>query len=46
MQEFESECAPFQYALSIRAGIDCVGHFLRAATGNPLVLRPRVEVGA
>ena len=34
MQEFESECAPFQYALSTRAGTDCVGHFLRAATDD------------
>ena len=32
MKEFESECAPFQYALSTRAGTDCVGHFKRAAT--------------
>ena len=32
MKEFESECAPFQYALSTRAGTACVGHFLRAAT--------------
>ena len=30
--EFEKECAPFQYALSTRAGTDCVGHMLRAAT--------------
>ena len=36
MQEFESECAPFQCALSIRAGTDCVGHFLRVAVdANP-----------
>ena len=26
------ECASFQYALSTRAGTDCVGHFLRTAT--------------
>ena len=32
MKEFEAECAPFQYALSTRAGTDCVGHLLRAAT--------------
>ena len=32
MAVFESECAPFQYALSTRAGTDCVGHMLRAAT--------------
>ena len=30
--EFEQECAPFQYALSTRAGTDCVGHKLRAVT--------------
>ena len=29
--EFEDECAPFQYALSTRAGTDCVGHMLCAA---------------
>ena len=29
---FEAECAPFQHALSTRAGTDCVGHMLRAAT--------------
>ena len=29
---FEAECAPFQCALSTRAGTDCVGHMLRAAT--------------
>ena len=33
---FEAECAPFQYALSTRAGTDCVGHMLLAKTGaNP-----------
>ena len=32
MEEFESECVPFQYVLSTRAGTDCVRHFLRAAT--------------
>ena len=30
-KDFESQCAPFQYALSIRAGTDCVD-MLRAAT--------------
>ena len=36
MKVFEAECAPFQYALSTRAGTDCVGHLLRAATdANP-----------
>ena len=32
MGAFEKECAPFQYALSTRAGTDCVGHLLRAST--------------
>ena len=31
---FELECAPFQYALSTRAGTDCIGHMVRAATDN------------
>ena len=31
---FQSECAPFQYALSTRAGTDCIGHMVRAATDN------------
>ena len=36
MPAFEEECAPFQYTLSTRAGTDCVGHMLRAATdANP-----------
>ena len=35
MKAFEKECAPFQYALSTRGGTDCVGHILRAATGQP-----------
>ncbi len=29
---FETKCAPFQHALSTRAGTDNVGHMLRAAT--------------
>ena len=33
-KDFEKECAPFQYALSTRAGTDCVGHMLRAATDD------------
>ena len=28
----EQECAPFQFALSTRAGTDCVGHAIRAMT--------------
>ena len=32
MKEFEQECAPFQFALSTRAGTDCVGHVVRAST--------------
>ena len=31
-KNIEEGCALFQYALSTRAGTDCVGHFLRAAT--------------
>ena len=35
--EVESACSPFQFALSTRAGTDCVGHAFRAATdANPL----------
>ena len=30
--EIMEACAPFQYALSTRSGMDCVGHALRAAT--------------
>ena len=34
----ESTCAPFQFALSTRAGTDCVGHVVRALTDkNPMV---------
>ena len=32
MKEFEEECSPFQFALSTRAGADCVGHVVRAST--------------
>ena len=33
----EASCAPFQFALSTPAGVDCVGHTIRAATDdNPL----------
>ena len=35
---FEAEIAPFQDALSTRAGTDCVGHMLRAATAGDLRL--------
>ena len=31
---FEAECSPFQYALSTRAGTDCVGHMIRAITDS------------
>ena len=32
----EGACSPFQFALSTRAGVDCVGHTVRAATeANP-----------
>ena len=33
-KDFETECAPFQCALSTRAGTDCVGHMLKAATDS------------
>ena len=34
----ESTCAPFQFALSTRAGTNCVGHVVRALTDeNPMV---------
>ena len=34
--EVEKACAPFQFALSTRAGTDCVGHAIRAITDvNP-----------
>ena len=47
-KDFESECAPFQFALSTRAGTDCVGHLLNAATDvNPNVTVLSVDgVGA
>ena len=32
--EVEAACAPFQYALSTRAGTDCVGHVVRAVTDD------------
>ena len=36
----EESCAPFQFALSTRAGVDCVGHTIRAATDD----NPRMTV--
>ena len=36
----EATCAPFQFALSTRAGTDCVGHAIRVATE----LNPRLTV--
>ena len=39
MGAFEKECAPYQYALSTRAGTDCVGHLVRASTdANPTLI--------
>ena len=32
MNEVDRACSPFQFALSTRAGVDCVGHAVRAAT--------------
>ena len=40
LEEFEAECAPFQYALSTRASTDCVGPLLLAATDAD----PRVTI--
>ena len=40
MREVEKTCAPFQFALSTRAGTDCVGHAVRGATD----LDPRMTV--
>ena len=31
-EEFDEACAPYQFALSTRAGTDCVGHALRVLT--------------
>ena len=31
-KELEAACAPYQYALSTRAGTECVAHAVRAAT--------------
>ena len=32
--EVEQACSPFQFALSTRAGTDCVGHLIRYLTGR------------
>ena len=32
IQQVEAACAPFQFALSTRAGVDCVGHAVRVMT--------------
>ena len=40
MPQVEAACAPFQFALSTRAGTDCVGHVVRLATD----LDPRTTV--
>ena len=31
-KEVEAACSPFQFALSTRAGVDCVGHVVRSTT--------------
>jgi len=33
-QEFDEACSPFQFALSTRAGTDCVGHALREVSNQ------------
>eukprot|EP00973_Karenia_brevis_P034672 4784676-Karenia_brevis.AAC.1 len=30
--DFKQACSPYQFGLSTRAGTDCVGHLVRAAT--------------
>ena len=47
-EEMEKACAPFQFALSTRAGTDCVGHIARAATEleDDLVLVSLDGIGA
>ena len=40
ISEVEKVCAPFQFAMSTRAGTDCVGHAIRAMTD----LNPRTTV--
>ena len=32
VKEVEKDCAPYQFAMSTRAGTDCVGHAIRAIT--------------
>ena len=47
-EEIEQACAPFQFALSTRAGTDCVGHALRAITDeNPeMIIESLDGIGA
>ena len=47
-EEMEEACSPFQFALSTRAGTDCVGHLARAATEleDDLVLVSLDGIGA
>ena len=44
----EAVCAPLQFALSTRAGVDCVGHAVRVATElNPNLIVLSIDgVGA
>ena len=44
----ETVCSPFQFALSTRAGTDCVGHVIRALTdANPALTVTSIDgVGA
>ena len=42
ISEVEKVCAPYQFAMSTRAGADCVGHAVRAMTD----LNPRTTVTA
>ena len=47
-KEVEAACSPFQFALSTRAGTDCVGHVIRALTdANPSLTVTSIDgVGA
>ena len=43
----EATCVPFQFALSMRAGTDCVGHAIRALTAaNPMTVLSIDGIGA
>ena len=39
-REVEEVCSPFQFALSTRAGVDCVGQ--GGPGGDPMLITPRL----